>query len=458
MIGSDDRKESMELGSKLDNFGKVPLKLSILMGLALTGFFVYYDTSIYAYISPVLKTIWHIGDSEVANGASMSVLGIVIGMICITIFADYYGRKSALLLSVAFLSVGSLLAAISVNMNEMIFFRLLIGIGVGSEVVMVAVYIGEISPKIKRGRYTSILLIFGVVGVVTSGPVSFFLIQQNHLSLIAINNVQGWRIVMAIPGIVGFVLIPFRAFMPESPRWQLTKGKIKEANKLLLSLGIQPLKVDKQQLTVIRKIRLFYSLLDNRLLALRIFLFIGIWSMSLVPIFASLLLVVLYVNQGYSISQAITITTIGTFGLLVGAVLSVLLADRVERKFQVAVAAFIMGISFVLRGVLIHDYNALTYTSFLGFAANFWLFTSLSVYVSESFPTRIRATISGFIQGVANAIAITGPIVIVALQRVGFINSMVYMSLFFFAVFILTVLFGHPTVGRSLEELNENRI
>jgi putative MFS transporter len=186
------------------------------------------------------------------------------------------------------------------------------------------------------------------------------------------------------------------------------------------------------------------------------FLFVGIWSMSLVPIFASLLLVVLYVNQGYSISQAVAITTIGTFGLLVGASLSVLLADKVERKYQVSVAAVVMGLSFILRGLLIHDYNALIYSSFLGFAANFWLFTSLSVYASESFPTQIRATISGFIQGAANAIAITGPIIIVALQHLGFVASMIYMSLFFFVAVILTVLFGRPTVGRSLEELNKN--
>jgi putative MFS transporter len=452
---SNNWNKTLELGSKLDNLGKVPLNMSIIVGLALTGFFVYYDISNYAYVSPILKTTWHVGDSEVAYGASTSVLGIVIGMFCISIFADYYGRKSALLMSIAILTAGSILAAISVNITQMIIFRLLIGIGVGSEVVIVAVYIGEISPRLKRGRYTSTLLIFGVVGVVSSGPASFFLIQQNHLSLVAINNVQGWRIVVAIPGVIGFVLIPFRAFMPESPRWLLIKGRTNEANRLLLSLGLQPLAVENQQPPhVTKKISLIRSILSNRTLALRMLLFIGIWSMSLVPIFASLLIVVLYVNQGYSVSQAIAITTIGTFGLVVGAILSILLSDKVERKFQVAVAAMIMGVSFVLRGLLIHDYNALVYSSFLGFAANFWLFTSLSVYASESFPTHIRASISGFIQGAANAIAITGPVIIVALQHFGFVSSMIYLSIFFFFAMILAVLFGRPTVGKSLEELN----
>jgi MFS transporter, putative metabolite:H+ symporter len=139
------------------------------------------------------------------------------------------------------LSVGSLLAAVSVDMNEMIVFRFLTGIGIGSEIVIVAVYVGEILPKIKRGRFTSIFLMFGVAGVVTTGPVSFFLIQQSHISIIGINNVQGWQIVMALPGVLGFVVILFRAFMPESPRWLMTKGRTKEANKLLLSLGIEPL-------------------------------------------------------------------------------------------------------------------------------------------------------------------------------------------------------------------------
>ena len=160
---------------------KIPLKNSVIIAISLASFFAYYDITNYSYISPILKTTWSIGDAEIAYGASMTIFGYVIGAICITVFSDSYGRKPALILSILLLGAGSALAAASQDMTQMALFRLLTGIGIGAEIAIVATYIGEMSPKSKRGKYTSMVILIGWLGLTSSGPISFLLIQQGHI-------------------------------------------------------------------------------------------------------------------------------------------------------------------------------------------------------------------------------------------------------------------------------------
>ena len=94
----------------------------------------------------------------------------------------------------------------------------------------------------------------------------------------------------------------------------------------------------------------------NRKVLSRTSLFIGVWFLILVPTSASTLLVVEYVNQGYTTTQSVAITNIGSMGYVVGACLSIMIADKFERKYQFVVAGLIMGIAFILRGLFIQDY------------------------------------------------------------------------------------------------------
>src|SRR5919108_557849 len=53
--------------------------------------------------------------------------------------------------------------------------------------------IGDMSPKSKRGKYTSIIILIGWAGLTSSGPISFLLVQQGQVM-----GIESWRIVMAI--------------------------------------------------------------------------------------------------------------------------------------------------------------------------------------------------------------------------------------------------------------------
>lgn len=135
---SNDKEISYGIGDGIDNLGRIPVKKTILIAICLAGFFALYDVSNFQYISPVLKSEWHLTDAQIAYAISMRVLGQVIGAFCITIYADFWGRKPALLVSLIILATGSILVVLSTNIFQVSVFRLLTGIGIGAELVIAA--------------------------------------------------------------------------------------------------------------------------------------------------------------------------------------------------------------------------------------------------------------------------------------------------------------------------------
>ncbi|MGI0021185.1 MAG: MFS transporter, partial [Nitrososphaera sp.] len=363
-----------QLGERIDGLNRIPLKPSVIVAISLASFFTYYDVSNYAYISPVLKSTWGVTDAEIAGGASLTILGYVIGAFCITLLADSRGRRLAFAVSILLLGAGSIMAALSQNMSQLMFFRLITGAGIGAELAIASVYISEMSPRSKRGKYTSLLSVLGWLGLTASGPISLSLVQGQFA------GIEGWRLVLGLAGAVALVSLPFRMQMPESPRWLLSKDQLQEANLALQKIGLQPLQSAPSEQRAERGIRL----LRSRTALRRIIFLSAIWFLLLIPIYSALLLVVAYVEQGYTISQSITINLLSGIGFVAGGAAAILLADRKERKYQVAIAGFMLGVGFVLRGLLVGDYGGLVIAGFIAFFANAWIVTALLTYTAES--------------------------------------------------------------------------
>jgi len=482
---SDDTKSLLfQLGTRIDSLEKIPMSAGVLLAISLASFFTYYDFSNYAYISPMLKESWNVQDSEIALGASLTVLGYVIGAVLITIYADLYGRKPALVISVLLLAGGSILTASAQDMTQMVIFRLITGIGIGSEIAIVTTYIGEISPKSKRGRYTSLIVFFGWTGIALSGPISFAIFQGEINSFV---QIDGWRIILAIAAIPALFALILRMNMPESLRWLISKGKMEEANRLLIKLGLDPItrqgvanhpemeNATNKVSDVTKEFKqedkkglkssshgankdlsiLFRNIVTNRRIVFsRISVLSAIWSLALIPIYASLLLVVEYTNQGYEIGESISVNMIATSGFVAGGICSLIIADRIERKYQIALSCALMGMAFILRGIFIQDYLGLIISSCMAFGANAWLISNLLTYTAENFPTEIRSTCSGIVEGAGRLIATVGPFVFIMLVTFGFFNLMVGLAAFSFVAAIVVLLLGRNTLNLSLEKLN----
>lgn len=415
----------------------------------------------------------------------MTVLGYVIGSFGITAYADRYGRKPAIIISITALAAGSMLAALSQDMTQLIAFRLLTGIGIGSEIAVVGSYIAEMSPRTKRGRYTSLILVLGWTGITLSGPIALSLIQAGESGKML---VEPWRVILGLAAVPALIGLALRLKMQESLRWLLSRGRLKETNQALTALGMQMIggstnahsaptardrQEQEQQPQQGRQSQPDLSLKDTKqtadpknmastslLLTLRQYtksripILATVWFLVLIPIYSSLLLVTEYVRQGYDVGDSVFINVIASTGFVAGGLWSITCADKFERKYQIVIASVIMASAFILRGALIQDYFGLIVSSTLAFGANAWLITSLVAYTGENFPTRIRSTGTGIVEGVGRLIATSGPFIFVILQPFGFFNMMFGLALFPIVAAIIMLIVGKKTLNVSLETLN----
>ena len=118
-------------------------------------------------------------------------------------------------------------------------------------------------------------------------------------------------------------------------------------------------------------------------------------------------------------------------------------------------AGIVMGISFILRGILISDYIGLVIASFLAFASNAWLVNTLISYTAENFTTKIRTSASGVIEGCSRALAAMGPIIFVVFRPFGFLNLMILIASFSFIAALLMMLYGRRTDQEIIRGTNQ---
>ncbi|MCD7466867.1 Polyol transporter 5 [Datura stramonium] len=121
--------------------------------------------------------------------------------------------------------VGALLMGFATNYAFVMFGRFVAGIGVGFALVIAPIYTVEVSPESSRGFLTSFPEVFINAGILL-GYVSNFAFSKlpTHLS---------WRFMLGIGAIPSVFLAISVLAMPESPRWLVMKGRLREARTVL---------------------------------------------------------------------------------------------------------------------------------------------------------------------------------------------------------------------------------
>lgn len=202
--------------------------------VALGGFLFGFDTAVISGGEQAIQRLWNLSDFMVGQMVAMGLYGTIAGAIFGGIPAERWGRKPTLIFIGVLYLICSLGSAFAPDVNALMFFRFLGGLGVGASSVVAPMYISEIAPADRRGRLTAMFQFNIVLGIVIA-----------YLSNWLIGTAAGedWRLmlgVMAVPSIVYGVLV---LFVPESPRWLIShKNRVEDARKILTE--INPATVD----------------------------------------------------------------------------------------------------------------------------------------------------------------------------------------------------------------------
>jgi sugar porter (SP) family MFS transporter len=147
-------------------------------------------------------------------------------------FADYAGRKPAMMLASTLLIIGGVFMATATSFETLIAGRIIAGFGGGVGLTAVTAYMSEVSPAHARGFYGSLEELFVNVGNVAG-----------YLANLAFMGMPyDWRLMLGLGIVPAFcvlitLLLPYSLTgIPESPRWLQKVGRFDEARALLLDL------------------------------------------------------------------------------------------------------------------------------------------------------------------------------------------------------------------------------
>jgi len=173
-------------------------------------------------------------DAQIGLSASLYLLGAVLGAIFFGWLTDRLGRKKLFSITVGLYLAATALTAFSVDFYTFALFRMLTGAGIGGEYAAINSAIQELIPARYRGHTDLVVNGSFWVGAAMGAVGSVILLQPGLLP-----PDIGWRAAFGIGALVGLVILYLRHFLPESPRWLMTHGRLAEAEKVVVAIELR---------------------------------------------------------------------------------------------------------------------------------------------------------------------------------------------------------------------------
>ncbi len=208
----------------------------IVTALGVTWILDGLEVSIVAALGPVLThtTTLHLTESEVGLTASAYLAGSVVGAVVFSYLTDRQGRKKWFMITLFLYLTATVLTALSWNLWSFMFFRFLTGAGIGGEYAAINSAVDELIPARWRGHTN--LLINGTWWLgAACGALLTIVFLNPHL----IPEHLGWRLCFGLGAVLGVSVVLVRRFIPESPRWLMTHGRVAEAEIVVSSIEDQ---------------------------------------------------------------------------------------------------------------------------------------------------------------------------------------------------------------------------
>lgn len=212
-----------------------------VVGLAIAGavggFLFGFDSSVVNGAVDPIQQQFALDESLTGFAVASALLGCALGAYLAGRIADRWGRIPAMLVGAALFFVSSLGSGLAFSVWDLIFWRLVGGLGIGIASVIAPAYIAEISPKHMRGSLASLqqlAITIGIFAALLSDAV--FATAAGGAGAEFWFGLEAWRwmfMAAAVPAII-YGIIAMR--LPESPRFLVLKGKDDEVRKIFARL------------------------------------------------------------------------------------------------------------------------------------------------------------------------------------------------------------------------------
>ena len=363
--------------------------------------------------------------------------------------ADRFGRRPAFLVNLGIYSLFTFFGAFSINAAVLVITRFIAGIGIGAEVPLSDAYLSELLPAAHRGRLMAWAYTAGFLGVPAAGLLARVLVPLRPL------GVAGWRWLFVAGSLGGVIVWSLRRLLPESPRWLESAGKTSEAAQIANEFARTDL---TEQGKPAREQGLpFQVLLDGQyrkttlmLCVFQIFQAVGYYGFgTIIPLVLA--------AKGFSVLSSLTYVTITFLGYPIGAALSIVVVERMERRQLIAGSALLMAVFGFSLGY------AETPPAIMVFGFAYTVISNIfssgfHILQGEVFPTALRARAAGATYGLSRLSSAVMPFVLLpVLRHYGPGVMFAVIGLTMLIVILDVALFAPRTTGRTLEEIADGR-
>jgi MFS family permease len=338
--------------------------------------------------------------AQVGASASFYLAGAVLGALAFGYATDRLGRKKLFFVTVGVYLSATALTAFSWNFASYAFFRALTGAGIGGEYAAINSAIDELIPARLRGRVD--LMINGSYWIGAAlGAAGTAVILDPRLFPVGL----GWRLVFGIGAALGLLVMFFRRWIPESPRWLLIHGRGAEAEKIIneverhagvdvdLAMDTPPTRFRARRYTTFREIwtTIAHKYRERSLLGFVLMVTQAFFYNAIFFTYA-LVLMRFYGVPPEKVGGYLLPFALGNF---LGPLLIGRFFDTVGRKTMIVATYGISGVLLAIAGWLFRENLLTAQTQTIAWTVIFFVASAAasSAYltVSEIFPLEIRA-------------------------------------------------------------------
>ena len=371
------------------------------------------DVMVVSYAAPAIAKVWSISPQAMGSVFSAGLLGMTLGTLFIAPRADIVGRRTIILLSAMIMGLTVFSTYLAQSVEELLFFRFISGLGIGSMLASTATLASEYAPKKTKDFWVSFVMSGYPIGAVLSG-----------LAAAQIIPAYGWRAMFQVAGVVTLITVPLiYLFLSESLDFLLKKqpkDALQKANTILSKMNratlseLPPLSISGKKSEIRNpKSQIEKPSITSLLTPERKASTIQLW-IALFMAFASLYFLTTWIpklasSAGLSMELAIyagTVFNLGSFvGIMTQGYLSSIFGLRRTIFSFLAATAFLMVIFGFFKGSAM----VLVLFGLIGFGVQGG-FVGLYAVAARFYPTEIRSTGVGFAMSAGRVGGIVGPL------------------------------------------------
>lgn len=401
--------------ARLDQLPFTPLHRRVLVLSGLGWALDAMDVGLVSYVMAALATHWQLSAAELGWIGSIGFVGMALGAGAGGVLADRWGRRTVFSATLLLFGFATAAAAAAPGLAVLLFFRFLVGSGLGAELPVASTLVSEFAPARLRGRVVVLLEAFWALGWILAAVIGTFVVPASD---------SGWRWALLVGGLPALYSAVVRRSLPESVRFLELHGRHTEAETIVREFeaaagrapappGTAPERPAPPAAPA-RFGELWGAALRRRTAALWLVWF----GINFAYYGAFIWLPTLLVDRGFSMVRSFGFTLVMTLAQLPGYALAAFLIERWGRRPTLAL--FLAGSAAAAAGFgLAPSEAALLAAGCLLSFFNLGAWGALYAATPEVYPTALRGTGAGWAAGFGRIASILAPLLVPLLHAAG---------------------------------------